>query len=56
VHGYHVIKRVEPNMDDIIRPWGYEQLLHRSVVQAFEAKFDAAEIIFLPALDLVPIR
>lgn len=57
--GYHIIKRIQPNEDDVMRPWGEENALtalHNSVFSAFGDKADAAEIIFLPALDLVPIN
>ncbi|MCL2199575.1 MAG: peptidylprolyl isomerase [Defluviitaleaceae bacterium] len=54
--GYHIILRVEPNMDDVLRPWGYDNQLQSAVISIFEAKVDDAEIIFLPALDLVTVR
>ncbi|MCL1863447.1 MAG: peptidylprolyl isomerase [Defluviitaleaceae bacterium] len=56
--GYHIILRTEPNMDDIMRPWGQEslsQILQSSIYQLFEEKVDDAKIIFLPALELVPV-
>jgi parvulin-like peptidyl-prolyl isomerase len=59
-HGIHIILRVEPNPDDVMRPWGVfvptlEQRMMQAVYTAFEAKLDDAELVFLPELYMIPV-
>ncbi|MCL1845806.1 MAG: peptidylprolyl isomerase [Defluviitaleaceae bacterium] len=57
-HGLHIIKRISPDEnltpDDIMRPGGlpptYEERQIAAIYTAFEAKIEAANIVFLPAL------
>lgn len=56
--GYHIIMRVPPNEDDVMRPWGMEPLsLEQRMAQAMQRCFEAmaaeADITFRPALDNV---
>jgi hypothetical protein len=61
IHGIHIIKRIEPNLDgEIMRPWGsphltLEERKWQAAITAFEEKAVAAEITFLPALYKMPV-
>jgi len=59
-HGYHIIKRTEPNMDDwhILRNMTHlttEQRMRIAVLTGLDAMVEAAGITFLRHLDNVPI-
>jgi len=59
--GFHIIMRVEPNMDDWyalqgISPRTLEQQMAEAIFIGLEAMADDMEIVFLPALDDVPIE
>ncbi|MCL1862744.1 MAG: peptidylprolyl isomerase, partial [Defluviitaleaceae bacterium] len=52
-HGIHIIKRVEPNPNDVVRPWGSpspEQLKMQAIYMAFESMAESGDIVFLPEL------
>jgi len=55
--GFHIIKRVEPDETNVMRPQGAPQAmsLEERMVEAihtrFEMKLDEAEIVFFPSLD-----
>jgi len=58
--GFHIIMRVEPDEDDVMRPWGMEpmsleQRMSQAVQRRFEAKLSQAEVVFRSALDNIPI-
>lgn len=60
-HGIHIIQRVEPNPDDVMRPWGVmtltpEQRRAQAVFMAFEFKADNVEIVFMPVLGNISLK
>ena len=60
IHGYHIIKRIEPDLDDVWRhepppqPSLEEQLFH-AVFLGFEARVEAGNLTFRRGIDRVPI-
>jgi parvulin-like peptidyl-prolyl isomerase len=59
--GYHIIMRTEPIPEQAMLPFGEEpmtteQRIAEAVLTAIEAMADEADIVFLPALDNVPIE
>lgn len=58
-HGIHIILRVEPNMEDVMRPRNAptpEARRARAVIMAFLTKTENANIVFLPALYEIPVE
>ncbi|MCL2198899.1 MAG: peptidyl-prolyl cis-trans isomerase [Defluviitaleaceae bacterium] len=58
-HGYHIIKRTEPDPNNVTRPWGApspEQLRMQAVYMAFESMAENADIVFLPELYEIPVQ
>ncbi|MCL2840199.1 MAG: peptidylprolyl isomerase [Defluviitaleaceae bacterium] len=58
--GYHIIMRVEPNLDDVMRPWGseaptLEDRMWRAITTGFEAKLIDSDITFRPALSNIEV-
>jgi len=78
-HGFHIVQRIEPNYDDIMRHWmvpeydeeeilAAKHILIRlpiavnqaemkvaAIISGLHAMVDVADIVFLPALDDVPL-
>ncbi|MCL1843722.1 MAG: peptidylprolyl isomerase [Defluviitaleaceae bacterium] len=58
-HGFHIVRRVEPNPDEAMLPGGplppIEQRMWGAVFAGFDAKASAAVIAFLPELDNIPV-
>lgn len=57
IHGFHIVLRIEPNMNDI---WGFtprslEQRMMDAIERGFLAKLDGLDITFLSALDNIPV-
>ena len=58
--GYHIIMRVEPNYDDVMRPMAFgmpnrEETMSMAIHRRFEAMAQEADIQFLPALDSIEV-
>ena len=55
--GYHIIKRIPPDLDNVTRPWGInpEDRMAEDVHRGFEAMVAAADIEFRRALDNVNV-
>ncbi|MCL2578099.1 MAG: peptidylprolyl isomerase [Defluviitaleaceae bacterium] len=60
-HGIHIIKRIEPNPEDLMgsSPWDppptEEDRMGNAIYRGFEEKAKAADIVFLPELSQVPV-
>jgi len=57
-HGYHIVLRIQPNPNDVMRPWGAPGELEQmamAVIRGFEAQVEA-QLEFMPALDNLRIR
>jgi len=59
-HGIHIIKRIEPNELDFhllhqTQPRTLEVRMEEAIFIGLEAKLESATIVFLPALDNVPV-
>jgi parvulin-like peptidyl-prolyl isomerase len=50
-HGYHIIRRVQPDYDNVLRPWERSEEIDRQVAvfDAFEARAEAADVQFTNA-------
>ncbi|MCL2577294.1 MAG: stalk domain-containing protein [Defluviitaleaceae bacterium] len=54
--GFHIILRIEPNLEDLMSSSPLEESMSQAVYKGFEAKVENAEIIFLPELSDVPVN
>lgn len=62
MHGIHFVLRIEPDMDNLLRPWweppppSFEQRQVQAVLDAFESRVRAADVVFLDALYQIPVQ
>jgi hypothetical protein len=58
-HGYHIILRIEPDLDNVMRPqtqdMTLEERMFQAVFQVFEARVEDSDLEFRRALNNVPV-